>query len=204
MAFERNAPKAAGPGKKAVVLGLCGVALAGLLGYNWLANPPRSAAASVSGDAAVQALLPAGMVEETPAQAIAKLTNDPTAHLLRGTDEMSTALETPPANPFAVAPAWRAELVKSAGGHVATIETTHSTGVAAMPVPASVGPLNLQAIVKEPQASYAILNGHIVVTGMVIDGVKVVEIGSQHIVCQPVGSGAGARFEVGLKGKAKG
>jgi len=206
MAFERNAPKAPSQTKKAVAMVLCAVALAAVLGYNWMSNPPRSASASsLVPDAAINPLLPAGMQDETPAQAIAKLSHDPTATLLRGNEDLSTALDAMPTNPFIVSPTWRASLAKSTHTLSATalpVEPTHTTATANPPHATSVQ-LNLQAIVKDPQASYAIINGRIVVAGMTLDGIKIVEISGQHILCQPVGSTESSRFELSLKPKAK-
>lgn len=206
MAFERNAPKAASSTKKTVLMVLCAVALAAVLGYNWMANPPRSASASpVLPNGAPNPLLPAGMAEETPAQAIARLSNDPTATLLRGNDGLSTALDALPTNPFVVSPTWRSSLVKTpALAQIATPSTTDLAHTAAPnPLRASPAQFNLQAIVKDPRASYAIVNGHMVLVGMTIDGVKIVEISGQHVICQAVGAPAAERFELTMKPKSK-
>jgi hypothetical protein len=120
------------------------------------------------------------------------LNADPTAELLRGGADVSSPLDTPPADPFAVSPQLRALITPRVATVPADPIDTHAPVTTATDLPeAKVDPttIKLSGIFTTSHGPIALINGQIVRAGSVVNNVRVLTITPDRIVCEPAQGG---------------
>jgi hypothetical protein len=189
--------------KKLAVAGTLAAMLLTLGAFHFLKAAPQAASASV--------IVPIGNLpstliapDETPAQAQAALQKDPTARLLRGSQENDHTFDALPRNPFRMAPDWESLLVKPE--EVASPTATHTEYA----VPTTVSPravdttsLKLTGIFHQGQHLYAIINGSFYTAGMTIDTAKILDITPTEVTLQRADSAVGPKATLTLEPKLK-
>src|SRR6478736_4505254 len=104
--FDRKEKKAGGDQTKQIgIMVALGVVLIGVVGYHYTKGTGGPAPAQ-AGD------IPMPVIDETPEQARNALKQDPTALLLRQTQDVDTSFDKVPHNPFLMGEAWRISLVR--------------------------------------------------------------------------------------------
>lgn len=201
--FDKNKPNPAAKQKQQIAMMVAlGVVLAGVMFYQFGRGTPRSAEAASFTQEPAAAETPSATWTESTTEALAKLNQDPTANLLRGSGgAVDPTLEVPPENPFAMSGKWRSTLVK--------LETTQPTNVLTVKEPVvqtvtkpqtvSADDIKLQGVFRDNRGIHAIISGKIVSVGSVLGNARIVDIQDDRIVLQHASSNDGPRVEVLIK-----
>jgi hypothetical protein len=180
---------------KLLLVGVLVVALAALLVTNLHLFGPRNVEAGAGG-ASILVAEPAAP-DETSAQALANLSADPTAQLLTDHGNSLGALDSAPKDPFRLDPTWLASLRTSNPQD----PTPRVSPAAPQPLTPLYNPdqLKVQAIFKDPQRTYAVVNGNRMTSGAIIAGCQIVRIEANSVWFQPLHQPASAQFEISIK-----
>jgi len=190
--------------KKMVMVGALGVLLLGLIWFQFMKKSPEAMAEANGADA--QAASTTGdATDQTPEQAMADLQNDPTAGLLSTPAGAGATDAKPPRNPFHMADAWRASLVKPA--EPGPVTPTHSD-VQRPHLPATPSSLlaenfKLSGIVRQGPSLCAIINNKIVTAGSIVGKARVIEIREDGVTLQHVDSADGPLLQLSSRPAAE-
>jgi len=202
--FDRKDKKAGNDQSKQItIMILLGVVLIGVVGYHFSKGGPSPSAASANAGG-----IPMPVIDETPEQASNALKQDPTASLLRQTQEVDTTLDKVPRNPFLMGEAWRMTLVRDVepvSTPVTPVNTTpivRNTERKVIPAPKADN-FKLASIVRQGGTLSAIINGRIVGVGAVVGDARVVEISEGRVVLQNADFADGPKTELTLSPQLK-
>ena len=189
--------------KKLVVVVMLGGVLLSIGAFHMLKGSPQAASAAIvpSADGSAIAAITA---QETPAQATAALQVDPTANLLRGTQNADSLLDAIPRNPFKITPTWESSLVKAVEPAVpGQPQVVHKAQATGAPKLVDTSTLKLTGIFREGQKLFAIINGDIYTVGMTIDDARILDITSNKVTLQRVDALSGPKAYLSIEAKLK-
>ena len=200
--FDRKEKKAGSDQTKQIgIMIALGAVLIGVVGYHFSKGG--------GGPAPVQAgAIPMPVIDETPEQASNALKQDPTASLLRETQDVDTSFGKTPPNPFLMGEAWRSSLVAvPIANPERVVELPPNTGqnptrIRIIPAPKAEN-FKLASIVRQGGSLSAIINGRIVGVGAVVGDARVIAITEAGVVLQNAESSNGAKLELTLDSKFK-
>jgi hypothetical protein len=192
--FDRHAqPQERTQNKQIVTAITLIVILIVVLGYHFMKPGPRTASA------AVPAASGAPTPEPPPDQVAQSLLQDPTARLLLEDPRNDRAFAEVPRNPFILANTWKDTLVHAEAPVVARPTTP------GRPAPATLqaDDFRLSSIIRVNDRLSAIVNGHIVSAGMIVDGARILEIRPDRVIIQSARSAEGPTVELAIDPKLK-
>jgi hypothetical protein len=198
--FDKNStPDGSAEKKKMAVAGTLATVLLGIGAFHFLKPAPQSASGAVVTAAPDPNNAP--LPDETAAQAQAALQADPTAKLLRGSQDGDHTFDTLPHNPFRMDPEWENQLVKQQ-------ETTPTTPHSDYAAPAPVSPkavdtaaLKLTGIFRQGKNLFAIINGDIYTIGMTVNTAKILDITSEQVILQRADAPTGPKASLTIEPK---
>jgi hypothetical protein len=204
--FDRHPQPQHGKQSKQVVVAITlAVVLIGVLGFHFMKPGPQSAMASSLGPAgAAPPPLSAEGAEESAEQAAIALRQDPTARLLRENSRVEKEFTAIPRNPFLLSDTLRASLIRLPDAPIVTPQRpTDPIRPTRIPQPVKVDSFKLASIIRANDRLSAIINGHIVTAGMIVDGARVVEITADRVLLQNAQSPDGPTAELTIDPKLK-